>query len=548
MQPVHRFLRAVFLLVLVLACHAVPLKVAGAFTLSSGVETVSHASVGTAWQTLTFENTYTNPVVVCVYTLPSSAAPPATVRVRNVGATSVEVRMQQFGPGTTVTASTVNCLVAETGLHTLPDGGLIEARTVLSNSTHGQVAVDGWLIAPMQNMSGSFAGAFSSPIALGQVMTFNDADASAFFANDCDDRRNPAFLSGFADGICVGKHIGQVSGSRADETLGVIVVEAGTGSYTGIAYNAGAGAATIRGVGNAPPYSYGLGSGFEFAVATINGMRGAQGGWAVMYGANPLAGSSVTLAIDEETISGDVSRAHTNERVDFFAIRRLPVTAVSKSVDWAEIAETLTLNYEITLENTGELNQTAVVVTDTLPDASTGAVSGPVESGGSVAGVFEPGEIWTYTVSYNVVPADVFTGNTLVNSVAVTSSEYTAEGLADEQASAVTSVVAPAPGMSVSKTADQLLEVPAGQVVTYTYVVANTGNQTITDVSLNDAHGGSGPAPSPSNETLTSDTMVTGDSTDSVANDGVWDKLAQGDSITLTATYTVTQQDVDLLQ
>jgi hypothetical protein len=33
-----------------------------------------------------------------------------------------------------------------------------------------------------------------------------------------------------------------------------------------------------------------------------------------------------------------------------------------------------------------------------------------------------------------------------------------------------------------------------------------------------------------------------------VPNDGIWSVLAPGDAITMTATYTVTQSDVDTLQ
>ncbi len=100
-------------------------------------------------------------------------------------------------------------------------------------------------------MSGSFSG-FSNAIALGQVITFNDARASVFHANDCDARGNPAFLSGFGDGICVTKHIGQINSTRANETLGVIVIETGSGTYDDVAYSVARGPDNVAGTGNAP--------------------------------------------------------------------------------------------------------------------------------------------------------------------------------------------------------------------------------------------------------------------------------------------------------
>ena len=109
--------------------------------------------------------------------------------------------------------------------------------------------------------------------------------------------------------------------------------------------------------------------------------------------------------------------------------------------------------------------------------------------------------------------------------------------------------VAPAlPKLVVTKVATPNSNVSAGTTVTYTYTVQNSGNQTLTNVSLDDVHSGSGPTPVPINETLTTDAGITNDSTDATSNDGVWSTLAPGDVITLTSTYIVTQSDVDTQQ
>jgi large repetitive protein len=102
--------------------------------------------------------------------------------------------------------------------------------------------------------------------------------------------------------------------------------------------------------------------------------------------------------------------------------------------------------------------------------------------------------------------------------------------------------------MQVTKTADVTTNVAAGQVVTYTYVVRNTGNTAVTNVSLSDSHNASGPVPVPGGEILSDDQGALNDSSDATSNDGIWSSLAPGDAITLTATYTVTQSDVDTLQ
>jgi large repetitive protein len=105
-------------------------------------------------------------------------------------------------------------------------------------------------------------------------------------------------------------------------------------------------------------------------------------------------------------------------------------------------------------------------------------------------------------------------------------------------------VQAPNKSMLVTKTAFPNTNVAAGDVVTYTYTVTNDGNVTLTNINLNDVHNGAGTAPVPQSETL-NDVAPLGDSTDVTANDGVWSVLAPGDTVTLTATYTVKQADVD---
>jgi large repetitive protein len=109
-------------------------------------------------------------------------------------------------------------------------------------------------------------------------------------------------------------------------------------------------------------------------------------------------------------------------------------------------------------------------------------------------------------------------------------------------------VTASAPALIVTKIADDTTNVTAGQVITYTYTVLNSGNAVITAVSLADAHNGAGPNPSPNGELLSNDSGTPGDSTDATPNDGTWDMLAPGDTITFTSTYTVQQTDVDTLQ
>ena len=103
------------------------------------------------------------------------------------------------------------------------------------------------------------------------------------------------------------------------------------------------------------------------------------------------------------------------------------------------------------------------------------------------------------------------------------------------------------PQVTVVKSASPAGPVAAGTVVTYSYKVTNTGNVAMTNVKVVDAANGSGTAPVPGNETLTTDTAPLGDSSDAAVN-GIYDVLGVGDVATFTSTYTVTQHDIDFLQ
>ena len=102
-----------------------------------------------------------------------------------------------------------------------------------------------------------------------------------------------------------------------------------------------------------------------------------------------------------------------------------------------------------------------------------------------------------------------------------------------------------APNLKVAKSASPLGPFSVGQTVTYTYKVTNTGNVPVANVTVSDTHNGTGVFAGPNNETLVLPTG--GFSSDTTANNGIWTLLGVGDTVSFTATYVVTQHDVDFL-
>ena len=212
----------------------------------------------------------------------------------------------------------------------------------------------------------------------------------------------------------------------------------------------------------------------------------------------------------------------------------------------ANINAPQTLFYRIEIENTGNQVLTNPVLTDVITQGgSTIALSsGPIFDSASDINsnsAFDPSEQWGYDATYVVTQSDIDNAGDIINT-----GTFNADNVSANSASVSTTITA-SPSISVTKVANDTTDVVLNQTVQYTYDVTNNGNQTITSISLTDAHNGSGPAPVPGDEILLTDNGTTGDSTDTSQN-GIWDTLAPGDVIRFVADYVITQWDIDNLQ
>ena len=261
----------------------------------------------TGWQTVALPHTYTSMVVVgSVNSVATN--PPLVVRIQNASGNSFDVRVDRAdGSAAPVTGVSVHYVVVEEGTYNETSHGVkMEAVKFTSTVTDRELS---W-----KAETRGYVNSYSAPAVIGQVMTYNDAEFSVFWARG-NNRQSPPT----SNKLHAGKHVAQDTNTvRADETIGYIVIEGGTGSIQGITYTAATGADSILGFDDAPPYSYGLSGLSSATVAIVSqaGMNAGEGGWPVLYGASPVSSTTINLAIDEDQIV-DAERSHETEQVAY---------------------------------------------------------------------------------------------------------------------------------------------------------------------------------------------------------------------------------------
>ena len=225
--------------------------------------------------------------------------------------TRIEVRLDRTDKQTgAITGIPVHYMVVEEGVYTLDEDGVkMEAVKFTSTRTDEN---NSWV-----GEARSYQQSYSQPVVVGQVMSYNDSDWSVFWARGSSKLNPPTNSS-----LYVGKHVGEDSdNTRANETIGYIVIEAGAGSIGGVGYVAGLGGDTICGVTDGNGFTYNIThlENAEFAVASAAGMDGGNGGWPVLYGSAPVTEDTLVLGFDEDQMK-DTERAHTTEQVAYIVL------------------------------------------------------------------------------------------------------------------------------------------------------------------------------------------------------------------------------------
>ena len=167
------------------------------------------------------------------------------------------------------------------------------------------------------------------------------------------------------------------------------------------------------------------------------------------------------------------------------------------------------IDYSVVVTNTGNETLTNVVVTDPTLGTTLGTLAS-LAVGASV----------TYTASQTVTQAELSSGNPVTNTAVVTDTQTAAKS------STASTAVSLSPSVSIVKSVTSVggvagdpVATKAGEVIDYSVVVTNTGNETLTNVVVKDTTLGT---------TL-----------------GTLASLAAGASVTYTASQIVTQAEID---
>jgi uncharacterized repeat protein (TIGR01451 family) len=181
------------------------------------------------------------------------------------------------------------------------------------------------------------------------------------------------------------------------------------------------------------------------------------------------------------------------------------------------VGQVVTYTFHVT--NTGNVTLTEVTIDET---AFSGSGAPPVAI--CPPGPLAPGDSVDCTATYTVTQADIDSGS--IANTAVATATPPGEGTPPVSPPSSAAVeAAHTPALTMVKSADPATVNAAGQVVTYTFHVTNTGNVTLTAVTVDETtFSGTGSAPTPA------------------CSPG---PLAPGASVDCTATYTVTQADID---
>jgi uncharacterized repeat protein (TIGR01451 family) len=227
---------------------------------------------------------------------------------------------------------------------------------------------------------------------------------------------------------------------------------------------------------------------------------------------------------DSATASGDppsgspVTSPQSTATVPVTQSGALTMVASASPSAVTHVGQVITYSFLVT--NNSNLTLTSVAVTGTQTTPAGPLTSGPTCTSATLAA----GAKETCTATYTVTQADIDNGS--VNDSATVSGDPPSGSPVTSPSSTASVPVTRNGALTVVTSASPSAVTQAGQVITYSFLVTNTGNVTMTSVAVIDT------------QTVPAGPLTSGPACPSAT-------LAAGAKETCTATYTVAQTDVD---
>ncbi|MCA1800588.1 MAG: DUF11 domain-containing protein, partial [Actinobacteria bacterium] len=208
-----------------------------------------------------------------------------------------------------------------------------------------------------------------------------------------------------------------------------------------------------------------------------------------------------TATADGEDTNGDPVSNNDSATVNAAQNPQITVTKTANPATYSTVGDVI--NYTIVVENTGNVTVSNINVTDPLTGLTTTIAS------------LAPGASQTFNESYTITQADLDNGS-VTNTASAAGEDTNGDPVSDNDSATVTAVQDAQ--VTVTKTANPATYNTVGDVIDYTIVVENTGNVTVSNITVTDP--------------------LTGLTT-TIAS------LAPGASQTYNESYTITQADLD---
>ncbi len=306
-------------------------------------------------------------------------------------------------------------------------------------------------------------------------------------------------------------------------------------------------------------------------ITGLKGLSVSSLALATAVGAVTPAWSTIdntAVAVGTFQAADDTTSAPDTANVPVLQVRELSIVksvfttpSTGLGTDTVNTDEGDTIVYRYTITNDGSVTENNVAPTDVGPtfngQTAVNALGAFSEITGAGAGTGDaatlaPGETVVFEATYTLAELDVLNAAGVTDGVSNVATA-TSDDVPNSPPSppAITEIPA-VPLLEIAKVAvlndetnaDGLAE--AGETITYTYTVTNSGNVALTNVGIQDTHEGAllTGADLPVGETIITEGLL-GPSDIGVANDGVIDTLEAGATATFTVTLTVTQDEVD---